>query len=195
MAQASDGWTGVKARAIRVFWMALAIVFLVESWLWDNVKEWLRRLERALGFERLEEWLERLVARLSPQMTLVLFAVPMLGVAPFKLLALALLAKGAILPGLAVILVAKTLTIGVEAFLFDICRDKLLAMPWFGVVYSLILDVRVWATRLIAPYRTRLAGIANGLKARAMALLSSTDGDFSRRVGRLRERAKSWRQT
>lgn len=193
MAQSADWIQGLKTRASRAFWMALAVLFLIESWLWDNVKEWLRWLEKALGLERFETWLKDLVARLSPQMTLALFAVPMLGVAPFKLIALALLAKGYIALGVGFVFFAKTLTLGVEAFLFDICRDKLLEMQWFGVVYSFFLDARVWANRLIAPYKTRLAEVTRALRARVAALLGEQGGDIGRRIARLRERAKSGR--
>lgn len=84
----------LKPRLISAFWFTLAIVFLIESWIWDNVKEWLRQLERALGLERIEPWLESFVARLSPQMTLALFAIPMISVAPFKVAALSLFAQG-----------------------------------------------------------------------------------------------------
>ena len=81
----------LKPRLVAAFWFTLAIIFLIESWIWDHVKDWLRLLERALGLERFEPWLQNIVSRLSPQMTLAIFAVPMIGVLPFKIAAFALL--------------------------------------------------------------------------------------------------------
>ncbi|WBJ99715.1 hypothetical protein [Methylocystis parvus] len=180
----------LKPRLSRAFWFTLALIFLIESWLWDNVKEWLRRLERALGLEKFEPWLESVVARLSPQMTLALFAAPMIGVLPFKIAALALLAHGQLLLGIVFIFGAKALTLGVEAFLFDICRDKLLQMQWFGRVYSIVLDIRAWASMLVRPYKTRLAEIGRDIRIYAEQFIGKEGGAFSRRIARLRELAR-----
>jgi len=103
----------------RGFWFALAVVFLVESWLWDHVKEWLRLLAKAVGVERIEAGLVRFVARLSPPMTLILFAIPALMILPLKILAVMEIASGRYGLGLAVVLLAKTLGLGMTAFLFD----------------------------------------------------------------------------
>lgn len=180
----------LKPRIARALWFTLALVFLIESWLWDNVKEWLRRLEKALGFERLERWLEDLVAGLSPQTTLALFAVPMIGVLPLKVAALEILAHGHFFTGLVFILAVKTLTLGVEAFLFDICREKLLQMPWFGRFYSMVLDVRAWASMLVKPYKARLVELGRALRAYAQDVIGKDGGEFSRRVAQLREMAR-----
>lgn len=185
----------VKARLARAFWFTLALIFLIESWLWDNVKEWLRALEKALGLERLEAWLAGLVSRLSPPMTLALFAVPMIGVLPLKVAALAILAHGHFLLGIVFIFAVKALTLGVEAFLFDICRDKLLEMQWFGRFYSLVLDVRAWASMLVKPYKARLAELGRALRAYAQGVIGKDGGDFSHRIARLRERARPKRES
>jgi hypothetical protein len=181
-----------KPRFVETFWFAIAVLFLVESWLWDNVKEWLRRLEQALGLERFEPWLEGIVTRSSPQATLALFLVPMLAVFPFKLGALALLASGHVVLGIGFIFLVKTLALGVEAFLFDLCRDKLLEMAWFGHLYSLILDARAWASLLVRPYRARLHEFTAQLRQVAATALGE-NGAFARRLARLRELAKAKR--
>lgn len=189
MFKALIDWT--KPRLARAFWFALALIFLIESWLWDNVKEWLRRLEKALGLEKIEPWLEGVVARLSPRMTLALFALPILGVLPFKLAALALLAHGQILLGLVFVFGAKALTLGVEAFLFDICRDKLLQMQWFGRLYSIVLDIRAWASLLVKPYKARLSEIMRELRAHADRFIARGGAELSQKIARLRERARA----
>jgi hypothetical protein len=177
----------LKLLVLRAFWFALAIIFLVESWIWDHVKDWLRRLERALGLERFEPWLAGVVEKLSPEMTLALFAIPMLGVLPFKILAMALLAQGHVALGLLFIFLVKSVTLGVEAFLFDICRAKLLQMQWFGQLYSLVLDVRAWAATLVAPVKARALATLTRLRAAAVSLLDVEGGELTRRVTRLRD--------
>jgi len=179
----------IKRRLKRAFWIVVALVFLFESWLWDNVKEWLRALGRAIGVERLEPWLRDLVARMSPPATLALFAVPAMTVFPFKVMALALVAGGHVMTGLIAIFFAKTLALGVTSFLFDICRDKLLEMQWFGRFYAVVLDVRAWANALVAPLRAQVHELAGRLNTRIAALFGDEGGNFRRRLARLRELA------
>ncbi|MBL1256716.1 hypothetical protein [Methylocystis sp. Sn-Cys] len=183
------GW--LKPRLARAFWFTLALLFLIESWLWDHLKDGLHALERWLGVERLEPWLKALVAQLSPPMALVLFVGPIAGILPLKIAALALLAHGHILAGVGVILLAKMLALGVEAFLFDICRDKLLQMPWFARFYATVLDVRAWASQLVKPYKERLAEGLAKLRANLAAYLGG-DGELLRKqIARLRALVKS----
>lgn len=176
----------LKLRLIRAFWFALAVIFLIESWIWDHVKEWLRQLERALGLERIERWLAQGVDRLSPPLALALFAVPMLGVLPVKIAALALLARGHVVLGLIFVFLAKSLTLGVEAFLFDICRDKLLQIAWFARLYAIVLDVRAWASMLVRPLKLRAKEILAALRLKADAWMQKNGRGFLRRVAQLR---------
>ena len=180
----------LRRQLVRGFWFALALIFLVESWLWDNVKEWLRALGKAVGVERFEPWLAKFVAGLSPQMTLALFAIPMVAVLPAKLAGFALLAHGHVVTGVVVIFAIKTLTLGVEAFLFDICREKLLEMEWFGRFYSLVLDFRAWATMLVKPYKARAMELAGRIRNYATTMIGKDGGDFARRLAKLRELAR-----
>lgn len=170
----------------RAFWFTLALIFLFESWLWDHVKDWLRSLGRLLGVERFEPWLRDLVDGLAPPMTLLLFAAPAALIFPFKLMALGLIATGHVVTGVVAIFLAKTLALGVTSFLFDICRDKLLQMAWFGRFYSLVLDARAWATALVAPYKARVQAIVQAAKAR-VAAFTAKEGGFLRRLAKLRD--------
>jgi hypothetical protein len=183
----------LKPRLLEAFWFTLALLFLIESWLWDHIKEWLRALQRRLGVERFEAWLEEVVSRLSPQRTLALFLIPVAAVLPLKIAALSLLAQGRVVTGIVFILLVKSLALGVEAFLFDICRDKLLQMEWFGRFYSIVLDVRAWATMLVEPYKIRLGEGIHKLRAFAASFLGGDRGALSKQIARLREIMKSRR--
>ena len=180
----------LKQSLVRAFWLALAIVFLIESWLWDHVRDGLRALGRLIGLERFDPWLRAIVGRLSPPMTLILFGVPGALIFPFKLIALGLLAQGYFVSGIVAIFVAKTLALGVTAVLFDICRDKLMQMQWFCRFYSLLLAASAWSHDLIAPLRRRVAGLAVQLKERLAPfrrrILQAGRIGLGRRLTRLR---------
>ena len=180
----------IKAGLIRAFWMILAIVFLIESWIWDHVRDGLRALGRRLGVERIDPWLRTFVARLAPPMTLVLFGVPAVLIFPFKLIALGLLAEGYIFSGAVAIFAAKSLALGVTAVLFDICREKLMQMPWFCRFYSLMLAAGAWSHELVSPLRRRVVAITARLRQRLAPLkdriLLAGRSGVGRRLSRLR---------
>jgi hypothetical protein len=177
-------------RVARGFWFALAVLFLIETWLWDHVKEWLRAAAKALGADRIEAWLTEVIRRLSPPATLTVFAAPVLMILPLKIYAVAQIATGHVAFGLAVILFAKTLGLGVTAFLFDLCRDKLLQMLWFAKFYAVVLRVRAWAHDLVAPAREYLRNLRNMLRARLTAVLGSGRSQFWRKLELVRLRAR-----
>jgi hypothetical protein len=182
----------LKQSLVRAFWLSLAVVFLIESWLWEHVRDGLRALGRRLGVERFDPWLRALVDKLSPPMTLVLFGVPGALIFPFKLIALGLLAKGYIISGIVAIFAAKTLALGVTALLFDICREKLMQMRWFCRFYSLMLAAGAWSHELIAPLRRRVADLNAILRERLAPLKERVL--LARRfgVGRRLHRLRAW---
>lgn len=148
----------------RPFWFVVAALYLFESWLWDNVRELLRRLSRALGVERLDPWLRGVVAGLSPRATLLIFLTPALAIYPIKFVALGLIMRGHFLTGALTIFFVKTLALGVTSYLFDICREKMLQMPTFARVYAAFCNAREWARAIIAPVKRRLAGFIADLR-------------------------------
>jgi hypothetical protein len=176
----------LKQRLSRAFWFALAVLFLFESWLWDNVKLALVWLAHASGLKDLEPRLRAFVAGLSPVATLAVFALPALAILPLKLMAVAAIAHGHVLTGLGVIFAAKTLALGVTSFLFDASREKLLQLAWFARVYALVLRVNAWAHALVDPVRRRLREARAFVSARLAAALGEGRSQFFRRVALLR---------
>lgn len=180
----------IKQRLVRAFWFSLAVLFLIESWLWDNVKVGLVWLAHRLGLTRLEARLREFIAGLSAYATLAVFAVPALAILPLKLLAVGAIAHGHVITGLAVILAAKVLALGVTSFLFDISRDKLLQLSWFARLYDLVLRVRAWAHELVEPVRRRLHDVKELVRARVTALLGEGRSQFLRKLALLRTLVK-----
>lgn len=177
----------IKQRLARAFWFTLAVLFLIESWLWDHVKLWLLRLAAALGVKELEARLREFIAGLTPIATLAVFALPAITILPLKLLAVAAIAHGHVVTGLAVILAAKTLALGVTSFLFDASREKLLQIGWFEKLYETVLRVSRWAHERVEPLERQIRAAKDLLKARLSHVLGEEGGSlFLRKLALLR---------
>ena len=74
----------------------LAILLLIEEWLWDLLTALGRSLSHWLHLEQAEEWLRQT----KPTIALIAFAIPLLIVAPLNFIAFALIANGLILQGI-----------------------------------------------------------------------------------------------
>lgn len=118
-------------RIMRLVLVFLAIVFLVEAWLWDRLEPIIARLIALVPLVRLRATLARWIAALSPVATLVLLALPAAVVLPLKMLAFWLMATGEWIEGVGVFVFAKLGVIGTTAFVFDAGRHKLLQLGWF----------------------------------------------------------------
>ncbi|MBM3577320.1 MAG: hypothetical protein FJX40_06580 [Alphaproteobacteria bacterium] len=182
-----------KRRLKDGFWFALAVLFLIETWLWDHFSEWLHALGRALKLEHYVQRLKDFVATLTPMKTLGVFIAPFFAILPAKLVGFELIAHGRFLSGLLTILFAKTVALGFMSFLFDICRDKLMQMERFRQLYTVILAIRAWASKLVAPYKQRVYAMADALCRRIEGFIGIEAGALMRSVERLRELARQKR--
>jgi hypothetical protein len=171
-------------RLRRIAFFILAVLFLVEAWIWDCFSALGHRLARLLHLSRLIDALRSYIGRLSPYATLPLFILPAAAIFPFKVLALWLIAHGHVVYGGVVFLVAKTVGVGVTAILFDLCRERLLTIGWFARLYAKVLVFRAWASELVAPLRLRIAE----LRASLRSFLGQ--GSFGRHVLSLRARIR-----
>jgi hypothetical protein len=139
----------------------LALLILFEEWGWEPLQRALIRLGRLPAMRRIEAR----IARLSPGPALAALLLPTLGLLPVKLLALWLIARGAALAGLLVIVVAKLVGTAVLAWVFALTQPALMRMPWFAAGYrrwyawkeSLLAWVRAsWAWRTGRALKRRL---------------------------------------
>ena len=172
-------------RLLRPLWFLLAVIFLVEAWIWEHLGPVVGRLVALIPLEALKQRLEQVIERLPPYATLLVFAIPAVVLFPFKLLALWLIGHGQLLAGGATFLLAKTVGLAVTAFLFNACKPKLLEIGWFARLYALMLRLNAWASRQTAPARAWILAV----KRRAFG----ERGRCGLQVARLRRR--SWRRT
>src|SRR6201996_6731245 len=143
-------------RLLQPLWVLLAIVFLIEAWLWDHLEPIVARFVSMLPMRAFKQWLAERVDALSPAMTLIVFAVPVIPLFPLKLVGLWLLTHEYWTSAVFTILFAKFLGVGVTAFIFDVTKSKLLEMAWFEKLYEFMLTLRAKANELVDPVKQRI---------------------------------------
>lgn len=148
-------------RLKRAFWFAVALVFLVEAWLWDTLQPVIARLVGLIDWHGFRAWISDRIARLPPWLTLLVFAIPDILVLPVKLGGLWLSARGHVVTGMTIFIVAKLAGAAATLFLFEICRPKLIQLWWFARLHDWFGRARAWAREQTAPARIRLAAIRN----------------------------------
>jgi len=172
----------MRRRPLRPLWVVLALLFLLEAWLWDHLKPLIAWVVDRIPLERLKERLRQSIERLPPYAALAVFIVPVIVLLPLKFLEVYFLATRNWLAAVAVLVFAKLLGLGVTAFVFDATRDKLLQMAWFRRMYEWFMWLRDWAHGITEPVRERLGRLRRLLRPHQF-------GRVLRRLMRLRRRA------
>ncbi len=143
-------------RLLQPLWVLLAIVFLIEAWLWDHLEPIVAWVVAVVPLRAFKQWLAERVDSLSPAMTLIVFVAPIIPLFPLKLVGFWLLAHEYWMSAVFTILFAKFLGVGVTAFVFDVTKSKLLEMAWFEKLYESVLLVRAKAAALVDPIKLRI---------------------------------------
>lgn len=169
-------------RWLRPLWVILALLFLLEAWLWDHLRPVVARLVDVIAWDRVKQRLARAIENLPPWAILFVFIVPLIVLLPLKFLEVYLLAKRQWLAAVVVLIFAKLAGLGVTAFVFDATRDKLLQMAWFNRMYDWFMWAREWAHEMTEPVRERMRQLAWLMKPQRA-------GRFLRRLMRLRRNA------
>jgi hypothetical protein len=162
-------------RLLQPLWVLLAIIFLIEAWLWDHLEPIVAWVVARIPLQAFKQWLADRVDALSPAMTLIVFIVPVIPLFPLKLVGLWLLTHEYWISAILTIIFAKFLGVGVAAFIFDVTRPKLLEMPWFETLYEFVLGLRTRANALVDPVKRRikdaLSGGGGGWSARMLRVI------------------------
>jgi hypothetical protein len=164
-------------RLLQPVWILLAVIFLIEAWLWDHLEPIVAWVVAKIPLRTFKQWLADRVDTLSPAMTLIVFIVPVIPLFPLKLVGFWLLTHEYWMSAVFTILFAKFLGVGVAAFVFDVTRPKLLEMAWFEKLYEFVLALRAKANDVVDP-----------LKQRIKEVLGGDGGGWSSRILRLVQR-------
>ena len=162
-------------RLLQPVWVLLAIIFLIEAWLWDHLEPIVARFVALIPLRSFKHWLAERVDTLSPAMTLIVFIVPVIPLFPLKLVGLWLLTHEYWISAVLTIIFAKFVGVGVAAFIFDVTRHKLLQMNWFEGLYDFVIELRARANALVDPIKSRLRdglrGDGSGWSSRTLRLI------------------------
>ncbi|HEX5213328.1 MAG TPA: hypothetical protein VFW22_16505 [Pseudolabrys sp.] len=169
-------------RWLRPVWVVLALLFLLEAWLWDHLQPIVARAVNFIPWGRVKVWLKRLIEDLPPWAALGVFIIPFIVLLPLKFLEVFFLAEGQWLAAGLVLIAAKLLGLGVTAFVFDATRDKLLQIAWFARMFDWFMWARDWSHEITEPVRARARRLMWLLKPQRA-------GKFLRRLMKLRRRA------
>jgi hypothetical protein len=144
----------------------LAIIFIIEEWLWDALSALGHFLAYHLGLARFELWL----AQTSPYQALIAISIPVLLVTPINIAAFWLLANGLILQGIGLEIVAKLLGTLFVARFFTLTKQQLLTFRLIAWVYNIITYWLHWAHERII--ETGVYQWMTTIKTRAKAMLA-----------------------
>ena len=178
----------MQSRLTRFLWTVLAAIFLVEAWLWDVLGGLVSAIVRILPLAALKRALQKMIDTLPATFALGLFIVPVLLVLPFKIAGLALIAGGRVVSGGCVFMLAKSVGLGVTAFVFDVCHGRLMTLPWFARLYGLVIRWRDWAHTKVDPYKVMIRARIAELRAKVRERLSSGSPGIVNRLAALRAR-------
>lgn len=182
-------------RCKQVLLTLAAIVFLFEAWLWDWTIAAGRWAIALVPWQEFKATVLRMIERLPPYGALPLFIIPIVIIEPLKVVAIEQLAHGHLLRGLAAFIVLKFAGVGLVALVFDLTRDKLLAIGWFSRFYLWILKWRKRAHDFIEPYKAAVRAELARIRAYAANLesrrnLSAGRGRLLQTLIRLRARVR-----
>jgi hypothetical protein len=134
----------------KVLLSLLAIVLIIEEWLWDALTALGHVLIRQLNLEGVERWL----SHLTPNGALIAFLIPVLVVMPINLVVIDLLTHGLILQGVLLEILAKLLGTLLVSRVFALTKPQLLTFKSFAFVYSTIMGWLHWAHQKIVETMT-----------------------------------------
>jgi hypothetical protein len=140
----------------RPFLVLLALLFLLEAWLWSHLAPVVAWVVERIPLRALKAWMAAFIERLPPAATFVVFLVPVIVLLPLKFAGLWMLAHQQWLGAIAVLAFVKVVSVGITAFIFDLTRDKLLQLAWFARLYGWVIRALAWAHALTDPIKRRL---------------------------------------
>lgn len=178
----------MQTRLTKFLWTLLAAIFLIEAWLWDLLGRAVSAIVAVLPLAALKRTMQRMIDTLPATFALTLFIIPVLVVLPFKIAGLALIAGGRVLSGGCVFLAAKTVGLGVTAFVFDVCHGRLMTLPWFARFYALVIAFRDWAHTKVDPYKAAIRARVAGLRTKLREKFASEAPSLMRKLADLRAR-------
>jgi hypothetical protein len=158
-------------RPSRLIALPLALAFLFETWVWDRLVALARAAALLLPWARFRDGARRVINRLPAVFAVLLFGVPLL-VAEFgSFISVVMMVAGHVVMGMALYAIMKLFGLLLVPVIFEITREKLLALRWFAYLYAKFEALHEMARRFVAPYRDAVKHWARDVVAAARAKL------------------------
>ena len=125
----------------KILLAGLAILLIIEEWLWDGLNALGHRFIKWLRLESFEFWL----SQRTPNQALIAFSIPLMIVTPLNIIAISLLARGMILQGLLMEVFVKLLATLLVARVFALTKPQLLSFSLLRRLYESISQWLKWA--------------------------------------------------
>lgn len=187
-----DALRSLLRRLANAALFALAILVLLEEWLWDTLRAGLRALSQLALVRAVESWLKSL----SPWPAAAMLCAPAIVLVPFKFAGMWALAHGHWLAGMGVVVGAKVAGTALAAFVFGNVRDAARKLAWFDRVYLAITRVVAWAhawVRALPAYQWARAAVGRAIRWAHRVLRSGSASQRWRRWAAARRLARARR--
>jgi hypothetical protein len=155
-----------KDKRSRPLLFALALAFLFETWIWGGMVAAVKWCAAWIPWARFKAASQRFVNRMPAIFAVLLFGVPLVVSEFGSFLSVVAIAFGHVVMGTLAYIGMKIIGIGLVAVIFDITREKLMALPWFVVLYVKFVAFHDFAHRLVAPYREAAIGLLRDARER-----------------------------
>ena len=171
-------------RLLKPFWIAIALLFLLEAWLWDLIQPLIAWLIMRLPWQAFKSSLARNVARLPAAIVVFLFVVPEVIGLPLQLFAVRIVAKGAVITGTLLFIAVKTLGLALALVLFEACKEKLMELVWFRFVHEQVMRARTWAKAQVRPLLDEITTLRQRMMLKIKSMMG--EGGFFEMLRRIR---------
>lgn len=143
----------IYKRPSRLAALPLALIFLFETWVWRKLVALATLIAAVLPWAQFRDASRRVVIRLPAVFAVLLFGIPLFVSEFGAFISVVMMATGHVFMGVALYIGMKIFGLFLVPVIFEITREKLLALPWFAYLYEKFETLHALAKRFVAPYR------------------------------------------
>jgi hypothetical protein len=140
-------------RPSRLLALPLVIAFLFETWVWDKLVAFARFLAGLLPWAAFRDWARIQINRAPAIFAVLLFGIPLAVAEGGSFISVVMMATGHVFAGVALYIGMKIFGLLLIPVIFELTREKLLALPWFAWCYARFEILHEMARRFVAPYK------------------------------------------
>ncbi len=158
-------------RPSRLAALPLAVIFLIETWVWRKLVALATYLASLLPWERFRDAARRVLNRAPAIVSVALFGVPLAVSEGGAFISVVMMATGHLFMGMALYVGMKIFGLFLVPVIFELTREKLLSLPWFAFLFARFEALHAMANRFVAPYKEAARELARAGLASAQAAL------------------------